>query len=133
MQKIRVRGRMKAERMKGMVNMELNYTMQGDYLIPDLTLPEEETHIGKYGMFRKTYLKNHRKGMYASLMLSGKLTEHLAEIDRTAKERIERITAKLLTSSPAPDKAADPMGWTGHMNNLRHLAEETVLAELVYS
>ena len=108
--------------MKGMVKMKLTYTMQGDYLIPDLVLPEEETHIGKYGMLRKTYLKNHRKGMYASLMLSGRLTEHLAEIDRTAKKRIERITAKLLTSSPPPDKAADPMGWTGHMNNLRNSA-----------
>ena len=124
---------MKAERMKGMVKMELTYTMQGDYLIPDLTLPEEETHIGKYGMLRKTYLKNHRKGMYAGLMLSGRLTEHLAEIDRTAKERIERIMTELLKSSPAPDKAADPMGWTGHMDNLRYSAEETVLAELVYS
>ena len=46
-----------------MVNMELTYTQQGDYLLPDLTLPEEEAHIGKYGMLRKTYLKNHRKGM----------------------------------------------------------------------
>ncbi|WP_418792576.1 TnpV protein [Phosphitispora sp. TUW77] len=124
---------MKAEMMKGMVNMELTYTMQGDYLIPDLALQEEETHIGKYGMLRKTYLKNHRKGMFASLMLSGKLTEHLAEIDQVAKQRIERIMAKLLKSSPAPDKATDPLGWTGYMNNLQHSAEETILAELVYS
>ncbi|WHH59766.1 TnpV protein [Petroclostridium sp. X23] len=113
--------------------MELTYTPKGDYLIPDLTLTEEETHIGKYGMLRKTYLKNHRKGMYASLMLSGKLNSHLAETDWTARESIERITAKLLENSPAPNKADDPMGWTGHMNSLRHQAEETVLAELIYS
>nr|WP_312038963.1 TnpV protein [Desulfosporosinus sp. SRJS8] len=116
-----------------MVNMELTYTMQGDYLIPDLTLPEEETHIGKYGMLRKTYLKNHRKGMYASLMLSGKLNSHLSEIDQTARERVELITAKLLENDPAPDKATDPMGWTGHMNSLKHQAEETVLTELIYN
>ncbi|MFT9494517.1 MAG: TnpV protein [Anaerosolibacter sp.] len=113
--------------------MELTYTTQGDYLIPDLTLPQEETHIGKYGMLRKTYLKNHKKGMYASLMLSGKLTEHLSEIDRTAKERMEKIMEKLLIENPAPDKATDPMGWTGHMNNLRQSAEETILEELVYN
>ena len=113
--------------------MELTYTKQGDYLIPDLTLPEEETHIGKYGMLRKTYLKNHKKGMYASLMLSGKLTGHLLEIDRTAKERIEQITEQLLMGSPAPDKASNQMGWVGHMNSLRHSVEETILAELIYN
>ena len=113
--------------------MELTDTQKGDDLIPDLMLPEEETHIGKYGMLRKTYLKNHRKGMYASLMLSGKLNSHLSEIDRTAKERIEQITARMVTSTPAPDKATDPMGWTGHMNNLKHQVEETVLAELIYN
>ena len=113
--------------------MELAYTMQGDYLIPGLVLPEEEMHIGKYGMLRKTYLKNYRKGTYAGLMMSGKLNSHLIEIDRIAKERIEMSTTKLLESNPAPDKAVDTMGWTGHMNNLRHSAEELVLTELVYS
>ena len=81
--------------MKGRMIMELAYTMQGDYLIPGLVLPEEEMHIGKYGMLRRTYLKNHRKGTYAGLMMSGKLNSHLIEIDRIAKERIEMITAKL--------------------------------------
>ena len=119
--------------MKGRMSMELTYTAQGDYLVPDLTLPEEEMHIGKYGMLRKTYLKNHRKGMYTSLMLSGKLNSHLSEVDRTARERIEGITAKLLENSPAPDKASDQMAWVVHMNNLRHQAEETVLVELIYS
>jgi len=107
--------------------------MQGDYLIPDLVLQGEEMHIGKYRMLRRTFLKNHRKGTYVSLMMSGKLSSHLIEIDRIAKERIEMITAKLLESNPAPDKAIDPMGWTEHMNNLRHIAEESVLTELVYS
>ena len=113
--------------------MELTYTQQGDYLIPDLTLPEEEAPIGKYGMLRKTYLKTHKTGMYASLMLSGKLTGHLLEIDRTAKERVELITAQLLERNPAPDKASNQMGWVGHMNSLKHQAEEAVLEELVYS
>ena len=66
-------------------------------------------------------------------MLSGKLDSHLSEIDQTARERVENIAAKLLISSPAPDKATDPMGWTGHLNSLRHQAEETVMTELVYN
>jgi len=119
--------------MKGSMIMELAYTMQGDYLIPDLALSEEEMHIGKYGMLRRTYMKNHRKGTYAGLVMSGKLNSRLKEIDRIAKERIEMVTTKLLKSDPAPDKAVDPMGWTGYMNNLRHTAEEPVLTELVYS
>ncbi|MFC3801047.1 TnpV protein [Cohnella sp. GCM10012308] len=88
--------------------------------------------IGKYGLLRKTFLKTERKGTYAHLMLSEQLNTHLAEIDRTAKEQIERTLTKLLEQHPAPDKATDPMGWTGHMNNLKQQAEELILTELVY-
>ena len=112
--------------------MELTYTQKGDYLLPDLTLPEEAP-IGKYGMLCRTYLKNHDRGLYASLMLSGELMNHLSEIDRTARERVELLTAQLLEANPAPDKSTDQMGWVGYMNNLKHQAEETVLAELIYS
>ena len=59
---------------KGRMNMELTYSPQGDYLLPNLTLSEAETTIGKYGMMRKTFLKTERKGMYAHLMLSGQST-----------------------------------------------------------
>lgn len=113
--------------------MELTYTAQGSYMIPDLTLPKEVMHIGKYGMLHKTFLKNHRKGIYASMILSGKLNSHLSEIDRIARERIEKITTKLLQNSPAPDKASSQMAWVGHMNSIKHQAEEAVLTELIYS
>ena len=86
-----------------------------------------------YRVTVKSSYHPHRKGTYAGLMMSGKLNSYLIEIDRIAKERIEIITAKLLESNPAPDKTIDPMGWTGHMNNLRRSAEESVLTELVYS
>lgn len=117
---------------KGRMNMELTYTPQGDYLLPNLTLSEAETTIGKYGMMRKTFLKTERKGMYAHLMLSEQLNQHLADIDRTAREQIDRTIQDLLASHPAPDKASDPLGWTGHMNNLKQQAEELILAELIY-
>ncbi|MEK0314555.1 TnpV protein [Cohnella sp. 56] len=88
--------------------------------------------IGKYGLLRKTFLKTERKGTYAHLMLSEQLNPHLTEIDRTAREQIERTLTRLLELHPAPDKATDLMGWTGHMNNLKQQAEELILTELVY-
>lgn len=113
--------------------MELTYTQHGDYLLPDLALPEQEKTFGKYGMLRKTFLKEHRRGMYASLMMQGKLNSHLAEIDRTARERVELIVSQLLEKDPAPDKAINQMGWVQHMNSLKDQAEEIVLAELIYN
>lgn len=111
--------------------MELTYTQNGDYLLPDLAQPEV-VNIGKYGMMRKTFLKNERKGTYAHLMLSEKLNLHLAEIDRTAKEQIERTMAQLLEQNPAPDKATNSQNWIGHMNSLKQQAEELILSDLVY-
>ena len=120
--------------LKGALNMEMSYTMRGDYLLPDLTLPEQPS-IGKYGMLRKSYLKNHRRATYTSLLLSGKLMEHLSEIDATAREHVEQMTTQMAKTEGATEamKAADPMRWTGLMNNLKHSAEETVLTELIYN
>ena len=115
-------------------HMKLTYTQTGDYLIPNLMLSEETQKIpGKYGMLRKTYLKMHRGGTYQALLLSGKLNQHLLEIDRTANSRMEQIVDQMLQTNPAPDKAADQMGWVQHMNALTQQAEEIVLQELVYN
>jgi hypothetical protein len=86
-------------------------------------------------MLRKSFLKEHRKATYTSLLLSGKLMEHLSEIDRTARERVERMTSQMAGTEGVNEKmkATDPMKWTGLMNNLKHSAEETVLAELIYA
>ncbi|XBX03592.1 TnpV protein [Enterocloster clostridioformis] len=113
--------------------MEVTYTRKGDYLFPNLTLQEEPVVIGKYGMLRRTYLKEHKKNLYQSLLMSGKLDSHLQEIERTAQERMENLTENLLKTYPAPNKEAEPMKWTAHMNSLTQMAEETVLTELVYS
>ena len=114
--------------------MKLTYTQTGDYLIPNLMLDEEPQEIpGKYGMLRRTYLKTHRVGTYQALLLSGKLNQHLLEIDRTANSRMEQIISQLLQTSPAPDKATNQMSWVQHMNALTQQAEEIVLTELVYN
>ena len=112
--------------------MKLTYHQKGDYLFPDLTITEEETEIGKYGMLRETFLKEHRRGWYQSLLLSGKLNQHLEETERTARKRLETIMEGLLESYPAPEKKADPMAWTAHMNGLMAMAEESILTEVVY-
>ena len=93
----------------------------------------EAADKGKYGMMRRTYLKQHRGGTYQSLLLSGQLNEHLQEIDQTAQDRIELLMDQLLENEPAPEKEKDPIGWAAHMNMLHQIAEETVLNELIYS
>ena len=113
--------------------MELTYHRKGDYLFPNLTLTEEPQTIGKYGMLRRTYLKEYKKNLYQSLLISGNLDRHLKEIEKSAQERMENLMDGLLTAYPAPDKETDQMARTAHMNNLTQMAEETVLTELVYS
>ena len=113
--------------------MELTYHRKGDYLFPNMTLQEEPQAIGKYGMLRRTYLKEYRKNLYQSLLMSRKLDSHLQEIEQAAQNRMENMMEGLLMKYPAPDKETDQMAWTAHMNSLTQMAEETVLTELVYS
>ena len=109
------------------------YKTEGDYQIPDLTLPEDNRTIGKYGMMRRTYIKQHRPGLYSSLMITGKLTDHLLEIDRMAKEQLELIIKQMTAKESLPDKESQQMAWVQAMNNIRHSAEEIVLTELVHN
>ena len=114
--------------------MEITYSQAGDYLLPNLTLPEQpDVKIGKYGRMRKTFLKQHRPVQYNGLLLSVTLDAHLAEIDRTARQQVEQTMAALLETNPAPDKMADPMGWVKHQNASKAQAEEIVTASLIYS
>ena len=114
--------------------MEVTYRAEGDYLLPNLTVPEAP-RVGKYGMLRRSYLKNHRNGIYTGMMLSGKLDGHLAEIDRQAHEMVERLTAEMAARQGVNEqlKATDQMKWVGLMNNIKASAEEIVLRELIYN
>ncbi|MEY8268293.1 TnpV protein [Lachnospiraceae bacterium 64-25] len=113
--------------------MELTYHWEGDYLLPDLTVGEEQRPIGKYGMLRKTFLKENRAGWYQGMMLTGKLDQYLADIEKAAAERMEVLMKGLLEKNPAPDKGKEALAWAAHMNSLMVMAEEVVLQELVYS
>jgi hypothetical protein len=121
---------------KGLRKMtELAYKMSGDYMLPDLTVPTEGHKIGKYGMLRRTYLKNHRRSLYSIMMMNGTLLEHLAEIDKAATEQVKRIVAQMAQTECVTEemKEKEPLKWTGLMNNILHSAEEAVLSELIYS
>ena len=111
------------------------YTQAGDYLIPNLSLPDRphET-VGKYGRIRQAYLKEHRPGLYSRLILSGKLYEHLAVVDRTCQERLETMIPQMAKKHGITEelKARDQIGWVGRMNEIHHSAEEIVLSEIVY-
>ena len=115
--------------------MEITYSQCGDYLIPNLVLAEEEQQpVGKFGRMRKRYLKEHQPVGYYNLLLSGKLNQHLAEIDQTCMDRIELIAQQMKVQQGATEalKATDQMEWVRRMNSIWNRAEEIVLRELVY-
>ena len=113
----------------------LNYKTVNGYQIPDLTIPDEQVTLGKDGRMRKAYLQEHRKILFNSLLLTGKLTEHLAEIDQTAGERVNRMVSEMAAAQGVNEalKERDPMAWVGAMNVLKAQAEEIVMTELVYA
>jgi len=111
------------------------YTQAGDYLIPNLSLPiTPHEPIGKYGGMRQAYLKEHHPGLYSRLILSGKLYEHLTEVERTCQERLETMIPQMAKQQGVTEKlkARDQLGWVGRMNEIQHSAEEIILAEIVY-
>ena len=113
-----------------------NYTKVGDYLLPNLVLDEtERRHIGKYGRLRKRYLKEHRPVFYTNLLVTGKLFQHLVEIEHVCEERMDLLTRRMARQEGVTEalKAADQMEWIRRMNSIQSRAEEIVLSELIYS
>ena len=114
----------------------IGYTLHVDYYLPDITLPPQEKYppLGKYGMLRKTYLKERRRGTYALLQMDGALRRHLRDVDERANEILEQ-TVKSLAEREKCDEAlkrAAPMKWVVLMNNYRTAAEEIIYKELIY-
>ena len=115
------------------MSSSLNYTKIGDYQLPNLTLSQPKTPLGKYGRMRRNYLKQYRPVLYNSMLLNGTLYPHLMELEQTAENRMQQTMAQLLKQNPAPDKEQNQMAWVQHMNSLKTQAEEMVLTELIYS
>ncbi len=112
------------------------YEKQGDYLIPCLTLPtEKETIIGVWGQRHLRYLKEYRRITYTNLLTSGRLNAYLADIDRQAKERFERLTEQMKQAQGITErlKEENTLEWVGRMNNIRACAMEIVEREIIYA
>ncbi len=114
----------------------IHYTLHGDYYFPDLDLPDSPRQtVGHYGRMRKAYLEEYRPGLYERLLLSGKLYDHLAEIDAACNERMASITQRMTHVEGINEelKARNQMAWVSRMNSIRQRAEETILHELIYA
>ena len=115
--------------------MELTYTEKNGLLIPDLVLDDQPPGtLGKYGRMRKRYLEQKHDGTFSALVLSGKLTRHLQDIDQTARDQMATLTRQLAAAEGVTEslKARDPMVWVQHMNSIRNRAEEMVNTNLIY-
>lgn len=111
------------------------YTQVGDYLLPDLKLPEEEQQpIGVWGQRHRRYLEEYRRTTYATLLTGGKLNNYLADIDRQAEELFLRLVKQMAEVEGVTEqlKADNQMEWVGRMNNIRNKAMEIVNSELIY-
>ena len=111
------------------------YRQEGEYLIPNLALPNEDDYeIGKYGHMRLDYLKEHRKILYTNYVTEGALSKHLSEIDQACNARMEIIVPAMAKQEGATEelKASDQIEWVRRMNGICNRAEEIILREVVF-
>ena len=112
------------------------YELQGDSYLPCLKLPEERTaYIGVWGQRHLRYLKQHRKGLYSELLISGKLNDYLADINEQAEEMFPRLVKQLAEKEGVTEalKAENLMLWVQKMNSIRSAAMEIVANDLIYA
>ena len=112
------------------------YELQGDYYLPCLKLPKEESrHIGVWGQRHLRYLKQHRKVLYSELLISGKLNDYLADINEQAEEMFSRLVKQLAEKEGLTEalKAENQMLWVQKMNNIHNAAMEVVSNDLIYA
>ena len=110
------------------------YHQEGDYFLPDLSVPELPA-IGIWGQRRRRYLKEHRQALYTALLLSGKLNDHLSEVDEQAEAMFSQLVKQVAAQDSITEqlKAEDQMKWVRQMNNVRNRAEEVIYNELIYA
>ena len=115
--------------------MNITYEKCGDYLIPNLIPdPEPEGELRKFGLMRKSYLKNYRRGIYSGLLLSGELKKHLLMIQEQAEERFDLLVEQMAKQEGVTEqlKAQEQMRWVQRMNSIRARAEEIVREEIIF-
>ena len=113
----------------------IGYTLQGDYYLPELALPEQEDKpIGLWGQRHLRYIKQYHKVRYTNLLTSGKLNGYLADIDKQAEDMFFRLVKQIAEREGVTEqlKADNQMEWIGRMNNIRQRATEVVNEEIIY-
>ena len=116
--------------------MQIESIQNGDYQIPNLIANSEpEEPLTKYGLMRKNFLKEHRRGIYTGMKLQGTLKEHCLKIQEQAEQRMDLLTEQMAKRQGVNEqmKRNNQMMWVGLMNNIRSSAEEIVLSEMIYS
>lgn len=111
----------------------LSYTLYGDYYLPNLEIAEEEPTYGKYEIMRKQFLKEYRSARYQYLVLTGKLTEHLNQVDKETREKVEMLVEQMAERWGVTEelKLQDQMEWVRRMNNIKNVAEESAM-KIIY-
>jgi hypothetical protein len=113
----------------------IEYTLVGDYYLPNLALPpEEKVIIGRYGRLHLKFIKDNKRGFYTSLLMRGKLNQYLAEVDKTALEHLEQLMKQMAKQQGVTEqlKMTDQMKWVGMMNNIKSCAEQVVFQEVIF-
>lgn len=114
--------------------MKLEYIRNGDYYIPNLTIQKEERSIGKWGRMHREFLREHHPIQFSQLVLSDTLFTYLADLNEQAYQRMETLIPQMQIAEGVTEelKAADPIAWVQHMNNILARAEEIVREELIF-
>ena len=112
----------------------LSYTLYGDYYLPNLEIAEEEPTYGKYEIMRKQFLKEYRSARYQYLVLTGKLTEQLNQVDKEAREKVEMLMEQMVEQWGVTEelKMHEQMEWVRRKDNIQAIAEEIALKEIIY-
>ena len=120
---------------KGGLTMNISYIRSGDYVIPNLKLPEEARPIGKWGRMHRDYLKEHHPIRFNNLVLCGNLWTYFADLNQQAQQRMEVLISQMQSTEGITEslKVADPIVWTQRMNNVAARAEEIIREELIYN
>lgn len=115
--------------------MNISYTKQGDYLLPNLILKDKEQfNIGKYGLLRLEYIKKEKLGLYFDLLVNDTLNEYLHDIDTTVMEKVQKLIKELSEKEKIDEelKQDNQMLWVNKMNNIKNIAEEIILKDYIY-
>ena len=113
----------------------IEYRLEGDYYIPNLSMPKEEKiNLNKYGRMRLKYQKEYKKANYTIMLMDGTLNTHLKELQETADNRVQQLIIELKVKSDLTEdmKNTDMLYWVGTMNSIKAQAEEIVFSELIY-